>query len=350
MRKLGLSVAALVAVLLAGFVVSWRVFVAYLAAPASSAVKEPTIIEVPPGLQVEGLAAMLSSGGLVARPDWFVAYLRHMRGPAALIPGEYALSPSMSPVEIADRIARGAVVQHPITVAAGARASEIVKQLADARLADETELKRLLSDPSAAARLEVPGTAFEGYLFPDTYSFARGLAPEAILKRMVQRYRAVVTPEILDAARQNDLVEHQLVTLASLIQAAPMPRREWPQLSAVYHNRLRSGMPLEDAAGLAYGLGKPLETVTREDESIETPYNTFLRLGLPPSPICSPSLEAIQAAANPVASDAHYYASRGDGGHVFCPDEECLRIELERAGLSPIERVDRRPKKKRRIP
>jgi UPF0755 protein len=334
-KTLGLTVAFVVALGMAAFLAGWGIFADYLGSPASASRQDATVIEIPGNLGSEALAKLLSEKGLVQRPQWFVAYLDQFHRSPQITGGEYALSPNMSPAEIVDRLSRGLVVTYPITVAPGARARDVVKNLAEAKLANETELLGMLKDPDVPARLEIPGTSIEGYLFPDAYVFSRGLSATAILGKMVQRYRQAISPELLDAARQRGLVEHQLVTLASMIQASPVPAREWAQLSAVYHNRLRAAMPLEDLGSLAYGLEKRPTEITESDREADSPYNTFANTGLPPSPIGSPALEAITAAANPAKIDARHYAAKGDGTHIFCDDEECLRIALQQAGLPP---------------
>jgi UPF0755 protein len=148
---------------------------------------------------------------------------------------------------------------------------------------------------------------------------------------------------VLEDARVKGLTENQLVTMASLIETSGLPERDWPLLSGVYHNRLRDGLPLESASALVYALKKD-GALAPADYEAESPFNTFLAAGLPPGPIASPSLEALTAAANPMG-DGRYYAPRGDGTYHFCPDEECQRLALERAGITETERP--KPRKKR---
>lgn len=345
MRAVFLTVVALLSAALLSFVVGWRIFADYLGKPGSIGKAEPMTVMIAADLKPEQLGALLSEKGLIAKPDWFTEYLEHFHQQAVVVPGEYALSASMSPAEIVDRLVRGAVVTYPVTVAPGSTIRRIAKDIADQKLAAVEAIEGLATSEKLAQKLDVPGASLEGYLFPDTYVFSRDLGAEALLTKMVERYRKALPPKVLEDARVKGLTENQLVTMASLIEKSGLPERDWPLLAGVYHNRLRDGLPLESASALSYGLKKEgaLEPADYESES---PFNTFLGPGLPPGPIASPSLEALTAAASPLG-DGRYFAPRGDGTYHFCPDEECHRLALERAGITD---TDHRPKPRKKRP
>ncbi|MFO0724485.1 MAG: endolytic transglycosylase MltG [Myxococcota bacterium] len=344
MKAALLSLVALLSAALLGAAVGWRIFADYLGKPGSVAKVDPTTITVEANITPEKLGSVLAEKGLITKPDWFVEYLTHFHQKPALVPGEYALTPMMSPAEIVDRMVRGAVVTYPVTVSPGATITAVAKEIADQKLASMEGVLGVATSEKVAQRLDVPGQTLEGYLFPDTYVFSRDLGAEAILAKMVERYKKGLPEKVLAEARQRGLTEHQLVTLASLIETSKLPEREWPLYAGVLHNRLKDGMALEHRGALAYGLKKDVAALTAEDLESDQPYNTFLHNGLPPGPIASPSLEALSAAAAPVG-DAHFYSPRGDGTYHFCPDEECHRLALERAGLPPEPR--QKPRKKR---
>lgn len=343
MRAAFLTLVALLSAALLSFVVGWRIFADYLGKPGSIGKAEPMTVVISGDLKPEQLGALLSEKGLIARPEWFREYLEHFHRKAVVVPGEYALSASMSPAEIVDRLVRGAVVTYPVTVAPGSTIRRIAKDIADQKLAAIEAVEGLATSEKLAQKLDVPGPTLEGYLFPDTYVFSRDLGAEALLGKMVERYRKALPPKVLEDARVKGLTENQLVTMASLIETSGLPERDWPLLSGVYHNRLRDGLPLESASALVYALKKD-GALAPADYEAESPFNTFLAAGLPPGPIASPSLEALTAAANPMG-DGRYYAPRGDGTYHFCPDEECHRLALERAGITETERP--KPRKKR---
>lgn len=338
MRTAILVVAALIAAGLIAAVVGGRMLLAFVGTPHAAEGAEPRVIDVAPDVSPEALSSALAAAGVVGRPSWFALYLESLHRGEPIKPGEYSVSASMSPAEIVDRMARGAVVTYPITVAPGDTVREVVAALATAGLASKDTLETTAKDPAFLGKLGVPSTTVEGFLFADTYSFAKGLTAEAILERMVQAYQRGLPQRVLEDARTRGYTEAELITVASLIEASGLPEREWSQYAGVLHNRLADKLPLEHDAALAYGLGKAVAELVADDRATDAPYNTFVKPGLPPTPIGTPGLAALAAAANP-QGDARYFAPRPDdaGGHTFCPDEECHRIALDRAGL-PMQR------------
>jgi UPF0755 protein len=134
---------------------------------------------------------------------------------------------------------------------------------------------------------------------------------------MVARMRERISAEILAAARARNLSVHQLLTLASIIEKEAVERSEMPLISAVFWNRLRLDMPLQADPTVQYAVGKERQRLTRDDLQVESPFNTYRRLGLPPGPIASPSLAAIRAAANPAPVSYLYFVATDDRHHRF---------------------------------
>ena len=169
---------------------------------------------------------------------------------------------------------------------------------------------------SFAAGLGVDGSTLEGYLFPDTYSFARGLGEAAVLARLVRRFNEQ-WEDLAPHTAPNGLDKRQVVILASIIEREAMRDDERPLVSAVYHNRLAKGMPLQADPTVIYGIPEFEGLLTREDLGHDSPYNTYLIKGLPPGPICSPGAASLSAALRPADSKHLYFVARGDGGHQF---------------------------------
>ena len=326
-----MAASAVVIAVLIGVLIAWKLFTRFLVSPASTSERHVTLV-VPEGARSADLVALLGKDGLVADPGWFEAYVTRFRRPIQVNPGEYALATTMSPSEILDRIERGAVVTYTVTIPPGWRASRIIGLLAEHGLGREPELRALLEDPKLPERLGLPAGAesIEGFLFPDAYSLPKGLSAEELLSAMVARYKKTVTKDLLEEARAVGLDELQLITLASLIETDRVPADERTQVAGVYHNRLKQALKLENPATVAYGLGKDSAQVVSADVDRPHPWNTYANPGLPPTPIASPSLAAIQAAARPAKSDALFFAPSGDATHVFCPDEVCHRLAVQR--------------------
>jgi UPF0755 protein len=163
----------------------------------------------------------------------------------------------------------------------------------------------------------VEGPTLEGYLFPDTYRFAKGLPAESIVRTMVDRFRAVYE-DVRRASPATSLSMHEIVTLASIVEKETAVPEERPLIAAVFLNRMRRGMRLETDPTVIYGISDfdgNLRRVHLEDES--NPYNTYRIPGLPPGPIASPGREALQAVLAPADSPYLFFVSRNDGTHVF---------------------------------
>ncbi len=319
---------AMAAVLLAALL-AFSLTVGWVAAPSSVSQRE-VVVEIPHNIDGELLSELLVEAKLINRATVFRWYIDSMRTPGELKGGEYALNAVMSPYEMVDQIARGAVVTYTVTIPAGARSQDVATVLADADLGDAAALQGVLEDRSAVRQMGVPSDSLEGYLFPDSYALPKGLAPQELVKRLVDRYRTIVDAELMKDASDVGLTEHELITLASLIELDGVPKEERSMLSSVYHNRLALGMKLENLGSVAYGLGKAIEDVSREDLATDHAWNTYLQEGLPPTPVSNPGKAAIYAAARPARSDSLYWAPRDGGTHVFCPDAECHRIALDR--------------------
>jgi UPF0755 protein len=171
----------------------------------------------------------------------------------------------------------------------------------------------------AIADLDPAASDLEGYLFPDTYEFARRTPPDQILARMVARFREVFTAARA-AAGESGLSPRETVTLASLIEEETHIPSERALVGSVFRNRLRRGMLLQCDPTVAFALtlaGRPRSPLTRADLRFDSPYNTYLHAGLPPGPIASPGQAALRAALEPYPSAYLYFVADGSGGHFF---------------------------------
>jgi UPF0755 protein len=236
---------------------------------------------------------------------------------ARLKVGDYALSASMSTPEILEILATGRVRTHSIVIPEGLRATEIAARLDAAGLADADAFLAVVLDPAAARARGVEAESLEGYLFPDTYRFARGLSAERVVDAMVDEFFAVYR-ELAPAAERSGLAMQELVTLASIVEKETGAPEERPLIAAVFLNRLKRRMRLETDPTVIYGIedfdGNLRKVHLLDDEN---PYNTYKIAALPPGPIASPGREALEAVLNPADTSYLYFVSRNDGTHVF---------------------------------
>jgi UPF0755 protein len=274
---------------------------------------------VRPGAGAETIGRQLQALGLVRHPLVFRALARARGLGGHLKAGEYALSGPLSLEGILDALARGDVVRRDLTIPEGRSLDEIAALVVGEGLDLEAFLVAS-RDPLPVRDLDPAATDLEGYLFPDTYDIPQSPdAPRALVRRMAQRFREVISPE-LDRIAEKGLTVRQVVTLASIVELETASTDERPRIAAVFLNRLEKGMPLQTDPSIIYALkraGRWDGNIRRRDLDIDSPYNTYRRAGLPPGPLGSPGRDAIQAVLEPAETKELYFVSRNDGTHEF---------------------------------
>jgi UPF0755 protein len=233
--------------------------------------------------------------------------------------GEYLLNSKMSNLDILQMFREGKILKHRVVVVEGMTVREIGMLLAKEGLVGLREFDRLTRDPLFLQ--EVVGNdqeGLEGYLYPDTYFFYKGQPMDSIFRGMVARFREVYTPELAARAEQLGMTRKEVITLASMIEEEAVVPPDRALISAVFHNRLRKGIPLQSDPTVIYALGEQFNgDLKRKDLFFQSPYNTYVRGGLPPGPIGNPGLPSIKAALYPANADYYYFVSRNDGTHQF---------------------------------
>jgi len=277
----------------------------------------PLLVEIPAQESAIGIAGRLQDSGAIRSRVGFVA-LSLVRGSVrSLKAGEYELPRGASTLDVLALLEGGRVRQHPVLHPEGATVAELARALEAARLARAADVVRTATDPAFLKAQGIDGPSAEGYLFPDTYYFVRGMTVEQLLGRMVQRMQSKLTPEIRDRATAKHLTIHELLTLASIVEREAVAREERPLIAAVFWNRLRLGMPLQADPTVQYAVGKERRVLTRADLQTDHPYNTYLRGGLPPGPIASPGLDVIAATLDPAPVNYLYFVKKDDQRHHF---------------------------------
>jgi UPF0755 protein len=276
------------------------------------------MVVVPEGADVADLFGRLEAAGLVTENPLLDLWARALHDGAELVPGEYRVGPSMSPVRLLAQVERGRVYEHAVPIPAGSTLEEVAARLEEAEIMDAGAFLEAARDPELARRLGVEGPSVEGFIFPDVWALPRGLDPEALVTRLVTRFFDEA-PNLERAAMRLGLTVHQLVTIASLVERGPVPASERRLYAALLLERLQKGYALESAAADAYGRTRPGAPADPRDD----PWNTTARPGLPATPIGSPGLGALRAAAEPADTEPVFMVRVGAGRHVFCPDVPC---------------------------
>jgi UPF0755 protein len=275
------------------------------------------VFEVPRGSTLGGVAHELESAGLIRSALGFRILARVSGRAGGLRAGEYALSPTFAADQVLDRLTRGMVMTHRVALPEGLTMHETAARFEEAGLVSREEFIAVASDPGLPLLLGVDGTTLEGYLFPETYELAKGLAAREIVRLMVEQFQRVWR-RIEPLAAEKALSMRDVVVLASLVEKETGAPGERPLVAAVFHNRLKRGMRLETDPSVIYGIADfdgNLRRVHLEDES--NPYNTYRIAGLPPGPIANPGELALRAVVEPAESDYLFFVARKDGTHKF---------------------------------
>jgi len=310
-RLRSLAVAGLIPLAGAGLLV-WLVLT-----PGPALEAGPLVVDIPAHEGLLGIADRLADAGVVRSRAAFIALSAARGSVRRLKAGEYEVPRDASTIDVVGLLESGRVRQHIVLHPEGATISELARVLETARLAPADDVIRAAHDPEVLKTLGVGAPSLEGYLFPDTYQFVRGMSVEEMLGRMVQRTRSRLTPERLAKAKALGLDAHGLLTLASIIEREAVDPDERRLISAVFWNRLHLDMPLQADPTVQYAVAKERRTLTRADLTTDNPYNTYVRRGLPPGPIASPGLPAIDAALDPAPVKYLYFVARDDRRHTF---------------------------------
>jgi UPF0755 protein len=280
--------------------VGWLLFVPF--GPSAE-----TFVDLPPGLSALRIGSQLQDSGILRSEYAFYLLRAWQRG--TLKAGEYRFDHPASALEVYQRIARGDVYTRALIVPEGSNIFDIAARVEQAGFDTRKDfLAAAVQQVGLVADLDPRAKSLEGYLFPDTYRFARKAKSSQIVATMVHRFRAV--------AEQLGLKEnlHQVVTIASLVERETAVDAERPLVASVFENRLKKNMPLMTDPSVIYGL--ELEhrwrgAIFRSDLSSDTAYNTYRRAGLPPGPVANPGIPSLRAAMQPADTSYLYFVAAG---------------------------------------
>jgi UPF0755 protein len=315
-QRLILIILALVVVLggLAGYqMIRWT------EAPVLSESDRPPskVVVISEGSTFQQVARLLEREQLIMSQSAFVLLGKVYVADRKIHPGEYELNAAMSSADILEKLIAGRVILHSVTIPEGYTISQIGDVLAQHQITDRAEFVRLAKDKSFMKTLGISTESLEGYLYPDTYRFARPTTEKDVIKAMVDQLGQVMTAEWQARAKDLRMTVHEVLTLASMIEKETGAGDERPQISSVFHNRLKKKIPLQSDPTVIYGLPNFDGNLHKKDLLHPSPYNTYRWAGLPPGPIASPGAQAIRAALYPTPSSYLYFVSKNDGTHQF---------------------------------
>lgn len=295
-------------------------------------------VDIPQGAGVSAISRILANAGIVEDDIRFVLLAKVTGASRQLKAGEYAFAPRLTPRQVIAVLSAGKVVQHAITLPEGLTVEQVAAIVSESGWGGREDFIRLAADPEILRKVGVTQGSAEGYLFPDTYFFAKGTSLRAIITAMLRRMDQVLVdvgvergmtlvgvPSSFSTPNETDgegkmtlsLSRHQVLTLASIIEKETALPDERPLVARVFLNRLRLGMKLQADPTVIYGLSKFGSPLTKNDLQTPNPYNTYVNRGLPIGPICNPGQTAIAAVVRPSVEDYYYFVAQGDGTHYF---------------------------------
>ena len=283
---------------------------------------DQSIVEVrlPENSSARQVAVLLKQNGLIRSERVFLGYLYQKGMEKQLKAGLYVFKRSQSLPELVWQISQGKVKSTSFTVPEGYMVRQIGELLINKQICTQQQWTEALQVSYDYEFLK-PGKSgeerLEGFLFPDTYTIDDQTSAQDIINMMLQRFSAIWSHEYASVADSKQLQVRNTIIIASLVEREARVPEERERISGVIYNRLHKGMPLQIDATVLYSLGEHRDTVTYQDLEINSPYNTYKNVGLPPGPIASPGRAAIDAALNPETNSYYYYVAKGDGSHYF---------------------------------
>ena len=302
---------------------------------------EPISVRVPKGTSARGIARLLKEKGVIEDDTRFFRYLRFVSKSAdTLQAGEYVLQASMTGDELIAELQRGRSKELRFTIPEGSRKEDIARIVGESGIASEADMLRVMGQAKwrnvfkvpaqgAGGQAEIPG-GIEGYLFPDTYQFPKGIPAEKIVERMGERLTEIIDARMKARMQEMGWNLHKVLTLAAIVEKETGQAHERPHISSVFHNRLRKNMKLQTDPTVIYGIKNYDGNIRKKDLLTPHPYNTYTMRGLPPGPIASPGRAAIEAALWPDTNNDLYFVSRNDGTHIFCPTLKCHNAAVQK--------------------
>lgn len=275
------------------------------------------VIDIESGMSSKRIAARLYDKELIRSKMAFLIYSQLHGVRDQLKAGRYEFNVQMSIPQIIEKLTKGEFLMQRFVVPEGSSSAQIAKLWARDGLGAADEFEQAAKDPDLIKKYGVLGETVEGYLFPETYKFAYSTSAKIAVETMLREFYKRVAPKLQQDAFTLGLSLHEIITLASIIEKEAQVDKDRPLISGVFHSRLRLGWKLEADPTVLYALGYPNRRLFKKDMDLNSKYNTYRYVGLPPGPICNPGLSSILAAIKPKITPYRYFVSNGDGTHRF---------------------------------
>jgi UPF0755 protein len=278
------------------------------------------LLVIEPGSRASQVADLLVARGVLRHRLPFLVRYWAGRPRHALRAGEYLFDRPLRPIDVCRRLVQGDVFLHPVVIPEGSDRFDIARILNLRLDIDPVQFFGVTQQAVAIRDLDPRAPSLEGYLFPDTYRFPRGVSAATVVITMLARFRHIVGTRFANQRPSSPAGWHEVMTLASLVEKETPEASERPLIAGVFERRLERGMPLQSDPTVVYAARldyRPVGPITQSDLGFDSPYNTYRHSGLPPGPIANPGEASIRAVFHPADGDALYFVANNHGGHVF---------------------------------
>jgi UPF0755 protein len=287
--------------------------------PNSSSVSKVTVRS---GSTLNAISKQLFEKKIISNEQMFRWAVQIMGKEKEIPIGTFRLVDTQSNYDIIKQLVYGSPELKKVRLLEGWSVKQIAEHLNDVMGFEIDEILDIARDHRFLRKHDIKASTIEGYLFPNTYLFFDGDSPTSVLDNVVSEYKNFWRDAFRDRARELNMTEHEVVTLASIIEGEAIYDNERPIISGVYHNRLNRGMRLQADPTIQYIIEDGPRRLLNRDLKIDSPYNTYKYKGLPPGPINSPGAESLKAALYPAENEYLFFVARGDGYHTFTTNEK----------------------------
>ncbi|MBL0937407.1 MAG: endolytic transglycosylase MltG [Gemmatimonadaceae bacterium] len=276
-----------------------------------------TRVVIPRGASMRAAADSLAAHDVIGSTRMFRWYASLTGNARDIKPGTYLLPPGAGYATVLDALVNGKGVMATVVIPEGFDLRDIAPALAKALDVPEDSVQAAVTDTAWVNQLNIPVPSLEGYLFPATYSFPEGTTAREAVNAMVERFLEMWKPEYDIRLQAMSISRHDAMAMASIVEKEARKPEERAIISAVYWNRVKAGMLLQADPTVQYALPRHVGRVLYKDLEVESKYNTYKHVGLPPGPIASPGVASIEAALSPADVPYLFFVARADGGHEF---------------------------------
>jgi UPF0755 protein len=320
-RKVNLKVIGIITIIILGLIAGYT----YIqVGPYDRNSKKEIIIEIPSGSTLTDVSNILKENKLIKNKVLFKVVNKFKSSEHGVKAGKYLLRQSYSNSEILDILNSGKVYNDGIkvTIPEGSTYKEVIKYLTAKGIGNKDKYEKLINNPKEFYSEfkfldEKDIKSLEGFLYPDTYYFDKEDSEKEVLSDMLKRFSKIYTDKFKEEQKERGLTLQQVVNLASIIEKEAVLDKDRPMIASVFYNRLDIDMPLQSDATIQYIFDERKDRVMYKDLKIQSPYNSYINKGLPPTPISNPGVKSIEAVLNPANSDYLYFVATIDGKNNY---------------------------------